>query len=118
MSRYIFQRDGRPLLRWGDRAPTQSRGADTRALGSLGGTSLGGTTLSAPTLELPVPGGPEPMPMSGLGGDCGCSVKARCGCPDPGLGGVAETLGGLSTLQKVGAGVAIYLLYKHFKKRR
>jgi hypothetical protein len=112
MSRYIYQRDGRPLLRWGDRAPAQSRGADARALGSLGSTSL-----AVPTLELPVPGGPEPMPLSGLGSSCGCNAKVSCGCPATPLAGIADTLGGLSTTQKVLGAVGLYFLYKHLKKR-
>lgn len=104
MSRYIAQRDGRPLLQWGNRAPMQSRGADARALGSLG----------SPTLELPVPGGPEPMPLSGA--SCGCKVNASCGCPPTALEGIVETISGLSTTHKVLGAVGLYFLFKKLAK--
>lgn len=99
--RYIYQRDGAPLIRWQGRnsAPMQTRAADTVALGSLGD----------PTLVLPVPGGVEPL--NGISCKCGGS----CGCSGGGLHGITDTITGNPVLA-IGAAYLAYRLF--FKKKR
>ncbi len=110
MSRYLYARNGAPILSWKNAPPQGSRAGDAKALGSLG----------EPTLELPVPGGPEPL------GGCGCKPKpsalAGCGCHGGEVAltfsGVIETVSALSLPMKIAAGVGSYLLYKHIKRKR
>lgn len=120
MPRYIYQRNGRPILSWQRAAPSGTRAAETRSLGGYesfpggqlvqiagakvgqasglgcGGCSMQGLgSLGEPTLEMPLPraGAPEPLPS---------------------IGALPEA----SPLNlAIGAGVA-YALYKIFKKRR
>lgn len=134
--RYAYQRNGRPLLSWrGGTAPQGTRAADTKALGSLGGTSLDGSSILGPTLELPRAGAPEPL------GDCTCkgttsgligqpmgdaySLAIPWGAhhPMPGqyvhaVAGFADRVSALPLPVKVAAAGALYLLYRQMKKRR
>lgn len=130
MPKYVYQRGGGPLLSWNNAAPQQTRAADAKSLGSLGGT-----VFSAPTLELPRAGAPEPL------GNCGCkgTVSGLIGQPMGGyadeyipyggkvpgqyvvatpLSGIVDTVSNLSTPAKVGLGLAAYFLYKKLKKKR
>lgn len=96
--RYAYQRDGRPLVSWRTGIPPQSRAADARSLGSLGGTTLDGPTL-------PAPGAPEPLNVTGHGLG-GCVCKGSCGC-GTGLSGIAESVpGGYLTLGVAAAAIA------------
>lgn len=110
--KYIYQRDGAPLIRWQGRnsAPMQTRAADSVALGSLEGS-----TLDEPTLVLPAPGAPEPL--NGCQGSCSC--KGSCG---GGMGGAADILpiatSFVQTYPLLSLGGA-YLAYRlFFKKKR
>lgn len=119
MSRYAYNygytyRDG-PLLRWGHGTPIQTRGADSRALGSLGGATLAGSTLDGPTL-LPAPGAPEIIGVTGksmmpMGG---CSCSGTCGCGGGAVGDLVDSVpGGYITLS-----VAALLAWHFLRKRR
>jgi hypothetical protein len=106
---YPYQDWGKQLT-WRGGPPPQTRAADAASLGSLAG----------PTLELPRPGTPEFIPAdSGYAGigDCGCGCKGAGTCRA--VGGVADTIAGLSTPMKVAAAVGIYFITaKLLKKRR
>lgn len=104
--KFAYLRAGAPLVTWNGRtAPTQSRAADTVALGSLGGS-----TLDGPTLILPKPGAPEPI-LGGMGG-CSCSGSCGCGTGAP-LSGLAESVpGGYLTI-----GIAAFIAWRMLRKR-
>ncbi len=123
--RYVYQRNGAPLLSWRRAPPQETRGADAKALGgyedypggqllnvdgvkaaqamgcgcSPGLGSLAGSSLDGPTVEMPLPraGAPEPLPS---------------------IGGITDTISGLSTPVKIAGAVGLYLLYKKLSKRR
>lgn len=99
--KYAYQRQGGPILSWNRAAPQQTRAADAKALGSLGGDTLG-------AMLLPMPGAPEPI--SGLGG-CG-----SCG----GMRGTDDAIGEVIRDNKfiIGLGIAAYIGHKFFKKKR
>ncbi|HMG58028.1 MAG TPA: hypothetical protein VK601_31220 [Kofleriaceae bacterium] len=113
--KYAYQRDGAPLIRWGQVAPMQSRAADSVALGSLGGgSSLDHSTLEQGTIILPRPGAPEVIDGSGLSGLGGCSCSGSCGCGSaaPSLSGIVDAIpGGVITLG-IAAAVAAWMLLK------
>lgn len=120
--RYIYQRDGAPLVRWQGRnsAPSQTRAADAVSLGSLGD----------PTIVLPAPGAPEPL--NGVsckcGGSCGCSggmgdadILDYVGYPGALVSGIVGYHPATPQEQRmvnvgITAGLA-YLAYRMFKKR-
>lgn len=92
--RYIYQRSGGPILSWRYGAIPGYRAAETRELGSLGGSSLDDPTI---TLPLPRPGAPEPV------GDCGCGSKD------------VVNIDILSPSFVIGAAVGAFILSKLFK---
>jgi hypothetical protein len=113
--KFAYQRQGGPLVTWGQAAPKQSRAAETSGLGSLGGT-----TLDEPTLVLPAPGAPEPIgvtPPSSytrpVGPLNGCSCHGSCGCGGSLSGFVDSVPGGYITL-----GVAAFLAWRMLRKHR
>lgn len=89
---YAFQRTGTRLVSWKNGPPNQTRAADAKSLGSLGGDTLD-------AMPLPRPGAPEPLP--GLDG-LGCSGCGRSGS-------VPESV--------VAIGIAAVLLYAMWGKR-
>jgi hypothetical protein len=118
-------------LSWAGGPPTQTGGGDKRSLGaiavpsrargvrqelgmgSLGGTSLDGHTFDHHTLQgttigmpMPRPGAPEPL--------AGCACSGGCHCK----GALGDTGAGAGTVELVIGAAALYLAYKHFKKRR
>ena len=111
--KYAYQRQGGPILSWNRAAPQQSRAADSKALGSLGGDSLGAMML------LPLPGSPEPI--TGMGG-----------CSSCGMGDIVEAAHSTSSSERsakigavlhenrylIGAGLLGLIAYKHLKKKR
>jgi hypothetical protein len=114
--KYAYQRDGAPLVRWGQAAPAQTRAADSVSLGSLGGgSSLDHSTLEQATIILPRPGAPEVIDGSGLSGLGGCSCSGSCGCgPAASLSGIVDAVpGGIVTL-----GLAAVAAWYFFKKKR
>ncbi len=124
--KFAYSRDGRPLLSWrGGTAPQGTRAADAKALGSLGGSSLGGTSITGPTLELPKAGAPEPL------GGCACkpgmgdpfSMNLPWGHPPEGqfvqaVSGFADRVTALPLPAKIAGAAALFLLYRHMKKRK
>lgn len=125
--RYAYQRNGTPLLSWkGGTAPQGTRAADAKALGA----GLG--SLGDPTLELPRAGAPEPLPAL-----AGCACKGTTtgligqpmgdylSDPIPGqyveaapLGGIVDTIRGLSLPVKIAGAIGIFFLWKKLAKRK
>jgi len=106
--KFAYQRAGGPILDWRTGPPSQSRAADTVALGSLGG----GSTLDGPTLVLPAPGAPEPVGVTRQAMS-GCSCHGSCGCGG-GMGGIVDSVpGGYITL-----GVAAFMAWRWLGKSR
>lgn len=89
MARYVYQRSGGPILNWNKSVPFQTRAADAKSLGSLGGA----------TIELPLPRGGAPEPVGG----CGCG------------GGGDVIIDVTSPSFVIGAVVGYFLLGKIFK---
>jgi hypothetical protein len=130
--RYIYQRRGGPLLSWAGGPPSQSRAADTKALGGwFDGLGSLGDYDHPPgnSLGLPMPGAPEflsgydaipssspPIHQHGVG-DVSCKCGGSCGCS----GGMGDTMGMLSGLlqdKRVIAAAALYLGYRWYKKSK
>ena len=121
--KYAYQNGGSPLLSWRRAAPQETRAADAKALGSLGGSSLDG-----PTLELPRAGAPEPVGGVVYESDGGFRhpMKNALGCSGCGGGKVMESMGnsivdkvaGLSMPVKIAGAVGLFLLYKKLKKKK
>lgn len=103
MARYIYQRTGGPLVQWNSnlgRPPYQTRAADAKSLGSLGGAVFDTEFDGRP---LPRPGAPEFLGAIGKGSccdDCSCA-----GCPDCAAGRGRIAHGGARAAGRVGTGV-------------
>lgn len=106
--KYAYQRQGGPLLNWGNAAPPQSRAADARSLGSLGDDTLGAMAPRS-TFKLPKPGAPEQVQFGALG----------CSSCRP-VSGVDDAIGQVILENKflIGLGIAMYIGQKFFKKKR
>ena len=112
---YQYQNAGGMALSWKSRTggmsapwtqPYEYRSADTAALGDIGGI------FEKNTLDLPMPGKPEVMRAGAPLGDCGCGCNGNAACRGVGEVDVA------SLAKPVAIGVGVFLLYKHFAKKK
>lgn len=104
---YVYQRSGGPLLSWKNGPPRQTRAADAVSLGDL---------------VLPRAGAPEPINGLGAyennGGYLQTGPGMGCACAGPSMGGIVDSISGLSTPVKIAGAVGLFLLYKKLKKKR